>query len=391
MSTIFAETKLKTLRKDYTSRIAEYEALKDEVRKVAETKLKALLKDYTILIKQYEALKDEVRKETNPSTRVTLELRIDELDEKIPELERKIEDAQKSSPDPIVNERAWKSKLPEIDFKDANDPSIRVKLELRIHELNQEIPELERKIQDAEKSSPDPIVNERAWKSKLPEIDFKDAIDTYKAVLAKMERDCGAALFLMQDGTASAASLCVARMVAELRRPLGLVLHPRFSGATPSPRELMQKLAGYLNVAPDRDADALAADVVRSLVDSLTPGRIVWLDLECDSATNAAEFLGWFLEKFWCPLVQALSGRAGAARFAQVFAVIVYNVPMDAGRLEADWLCGPDTFHARRFVRVPLEPAWRLSDPAALVKLKQRLGELAAELEKVEAELAATR
>ena len=124
----------------------------------------------------------------------------------------------------------------------------------------------------------------------------------------------------------------------------------------------MQKLAGYLNVAPDRDADALAADVVRTLVDSLTPGQIVWLDLECDSAANAAEFLGWFLEKFWCPLLQALSGRAGAARFAQVFAVIVYNVPMDAGRLEVDWLCGPDTFHTRRFVRVPLEPAWRQSD-----------------------------
>ena len=272
----------------------------------AEIKLKTLRKDFTILIAEYEALNDKVRTTT--------------------------------------------------------DPSILVKLKQRVAELDQEIPELERKIEDAEKSSPDPIVNERAWKSKLPEIDFKDAVDTYKAVLAKMERDCGAALFLIQEGTASAASLCVERMISELKRPLGLALHPRFSGATPSPRELMQKLAGYLNVAPDRDADALAADVIRTLVDSLTPGRIVWLDLECDSAANAAEFLGWFLEKFWCPLVQALSGRAGAARFAQVFAVIVYNVPMDAGRLEADWLCGPDTFHARRFVRVPLEPAWRPND-----------------------------
>ena len=242
------------------------------------------------------------------------------------------------------------------------DPAVRLPYETRAEQIRDQIDTWNAEIQRLRMASPDPIVSERAWREKLPEIDLKAPVEVFKAVLGKMPRDCGAALFLMQDGLASAASLCVARMVAELKRPLGLVLHPRFSGAIPSPRELMQKLAGYLNVAPDRGADTLAADVVHTLVDSLTPGRVVWLDLECNSAANAAEFLGWFLEKFWCPLMQALSGRAGAARFAQVFAVIVYNVPMDVGRLEADWLCGSDTFHPQRFVRVPLEPTWRPSD-----------------------------
>ena len=223
------------------------------------------------------------------------------------------------------------------------DPAVRTPYETRAKQIRDQIDAWNADIQRLRRASPDPVVSERAWREKLPEIDFKAPVEVFKAVLGKMPRDCGAALFLMQEGLATAASLCVERMVAELRRSPGLPLRPRFSGATPSPRELMQKLAGYLNLAPDRDADALAADVVRTLVDSLTPGRIVWLDLECDSAANAAEFLGWFLEKFWCPLVQTLSGRAGAARFAQVFAVIVYNVPMDADRLEADWLCGPDT------------------------------------------------
>ena len=242
------------------------------------------------------------------------------------------------------------------------DPAVRIPCETRAKQIRDQIEAWNAEIQRLRRASPDPVVSEPAWREKLPEIDFKAPVEVFKAVLGKMPRDCGAALFLMQDGLASAASLCVARMIAELRRPLGSVLHPRFSGATPSPRELMQKLAGYLNIAPDRDVDALAADVVRTLVDSLTPGRIVWLDLECDSAANAAEFLGWFLEKFWCPLVQALADRAGAARFAQVFAVIVYNVPMDAGRLEANWLCRPDAFFPQRFVCVPLEPAWRQSD-----------------------------
>ena len=242
------------------------------------------------------------------------------------------------------------------------DPAVRMSLETRAKQIRDQIDDVERR----DPAAPEGVARPRRERAGLaggtPEIDFKAPVEVFKAVLGKMPRDCGAALFLMQDGLASAASLCVARMIAELGRPLGLVLHPRFSGAIPSPRELMQKLAGYLGVAPDRDADALAADVVRTLADSLIPGWIVWLDLECDSAANAAEFLGWFLEKFWCPLVQALSGRAGAARFAQVFAVIVYNVPMDTGRLEADWLCGPDTFHPQRFVRVPLEPTWRQSD-----------------------------
>jgi len=242
------------------------------------------------------------------------------------------------------------------------DPATQVTLNMQAQKIRDEITTLKAQIEQFRRASTDPVVSERAWRVELPKIDFKAPVEVFKAVLGKMPRDCGAALFLMQDGIASAASLCVKRMIAELGRPLDLVLHPRFSGAIPSPRELMQALAGYLKVVPDRDADALAADVVRALVDSLIPGWIVWLDLECNSAANAAEFLGWFLEKLWCPLVQALPGRAGAARFAQVFAVIVYNVPMDTGRLEADWLCGPDTFHPQRFVRVPLEPTWRVSD-----------------------------
>jgi len=242
------------------------------------------------------------------------------------------------------------------------DPVVRIALESRAKQIRDRIDSLNNEIERRRRRSPDPSVSERAWQEELPQIDFKAAVEVFKAVLGKMPRDGGAALFLMQDGVASAASLCVKRMIAEIRRPVGLTLPPRFSGAIPSPRELMQKLAGYLNLAPDLDDEALAAAVVRTIVDSLMPGRIVLLDLECRSAANAAEFLGWFLEKFWCPLVQALPGRGESARYAQVLAVITYNVPMDTRLLKADWLCPSDNFHSQRFVHVPLEPAWKPGD-----------------------------
>jgi len=242
------------------------------------------------------------------------------------------------------------------------DPAVRLAYENRARLVRDQIDSLNAEIQQRRRASPDPGVSERAWREKLPEIDFKAPIEVFKTVLGKMPHDCGAALFLMQDGIASAASLCVARMIAEVRRTVDLDLPLRFSGAIPSPRELMQKLAGYLNLAADLDAEALAAAIVSTIVDSLIPGRIVWLGLECDSAVNSAEFLGWFLEKLWCPLVQALPGRKKNARFAQVFAIVTYNVPMDTCRLRADWFCEPDRFEAQRFVRVPLERAWKPGD-----------------------------
>lgn len=282
MSTSFAETKLKTLRKDLTSLLAEYEALEDEVRKVT-------------------------------------------------------------------------------------DPSIRVKHKIRIKELDLEIPELERKIEDAEKSSPDPIVNERAWKSKLPEIDFKDAVDTYKAVLAKMERDCGAALFLMQDGTASAASLCVERMISELKRSLGRRMTPGFPEDKPTPKGLMLKLAEYLGKLPSsgpwlpdtQNAGEMAAAVVKKLVGSLGRGSLVWLDVELENAAITTELLGWFLQSFWKPLVQQLPDRAKDALYAQVFGVFVCEVPLPTGSLKPEWVCRPDTYKPEQVVEIPLAPAWK--------------------------------
>jgi hypothetical protein len=242
------------------------------------------------------------------------------------------------------------------------DPARKVALESHAENLRSEITKLNADIANYRKASTDPVVSERAWREKLPEIDFRAPANAFKVILEKMPRDGGSALLLMQDGMASAASLCVERLVAELRRPLSLPLRPRFAGPSPSPRELMHKLSDYLNLPPNSNADALATSIVRALVDSLAPGCIVWLDLECDSAANAPEFLGWFLETFWRQLVQELAERANTARFARVFGVIRYNVPIGAGRLKADWLCSADTFHALRFVEIPLEPAWKTSD-----------------------------
>jgi hypothetical protein len=242
------------------------------------------------------------------------------------------------------------------------DPARKVVLELQAKNLRDEATKLIADIANYRRASTDPIVSERAWLEKLHEIDFKAPVNAFKVLLGKMPRDGGSALLLMQDGLASAASLCVERLIAELRRPLSLPIRPRFAGPSPSPRELMLKLSGYLNLTPNADADALAASIVRTLVDSLTPGCIVWLELECDSAANAPEFLGWFLETFWRQLVQEIAERADTARFARVFGVIRYNVPIGVGRLKADWLCSADTFHALRFVEIPLEPAWKASD-----------------------------
>ncbi len=193
------------------------------------------------------------------------------------------------------------------------DPAVQVALENKIRQIEAKKALLKQEIERLRRGSPDPIVSERAWREKLHEIDFKGPARAFNGVVQRMPKDCGAALFLMHDGFASAASLFVARMIAELRRPVGLTLKPRFSGTVPSPTELMGKLAGYFNIAQGADADALAADFLRTLVASLIPGQVVLLDMECGSVANATEFLGWFLERFWSPLVQALAARRGGS------------------------------------------------------------------------------
>ena len=267
--------------------------------------------------------------------------------------------------------RQWITTLNEAD---------KVPLKARLDDLDRQIEEI-----DAELDRLPSGVGGRGhldWEAKLSKIDYKNANVIATDILNRDGFDGrfsagGAAVFLLQDGLTMGAKWYVRHLLDVLTQMCGPGNVRHVPVEVPSYDRLdrpgvLGRLAEHFDVEPVADEGLYAQAIIDKIARSLRLGAAVLAELTIwDDLANHDWFLPWFLNDFWCPLVEKLLARVDEVLMARFVTVIVVNSAIAPGSLNRATFCTREQFSSGQLLELPLQ-FWEKKD--ILIWLVQHSG-----------------
>lgn len=102
--------------------------------------------------------------------------------------------------------------------------------------------------------------------------------------------------------------------------------------------------------------EAAVQEVIQTLENSVIQGQTLYLEIRVQQLSDG--FLGWFLEAFWQPLVNALSRRQ---RGINLIGIVTTEAALEQRQMQEGWCCKIKQFDRDKYLEVKLEK-WSQKD-----------------------------
>jgi hypothetical protein len=240
----------------------------------------------------------------------------------------------------------------------------RNRLGRQIKDLEQEIDEVEARLQELEKAENNPNHCSLQRAEKLPEIDFSKIKKTANKIIDKFGKDGGSALFLLQDSHAMAGDLFIAALREQLRSKTGNFRHcrMRFTASEGALDEtgILNRLASWFGVQPLAVRDAYIQAIIQAITESVQSGSIVFFELNrWEKLVPQEQILTWFLDRFWQPLVSQLPIKDCPR--VKFIAMMTSDIPLLPACLDLPYFCQESRFDGTKILDLPLRK-WTVKD-----------------------------
>jgi hypothetical protein len=237
-------------------------------------------------------------------------------------------------------------------------------IQLKIDDLNQEIEELETEIKKLRTSKLEIGENFRGysleWEERLPEINFSKSKKIIRAIFDRFEdHQDGQAVFLLQRSRSMGGDLCIKHIRTLLQR-MGTWYPPCEYGFPPhqqtNPIDFLNALASQFDAEPVKSITQHAIqEIVRKVCHPLRSGNVLLIHIEIYSLEIQDSFLEWFVNVFWNALVQQISIHRQDHPLIKLVAVIAVRGVVPKSHLHSALCCNKQKFDGRKILELPLE------------------------------------
>jgi hypothetical protein len=238
------------------------------------------------------------------------------------------------------------------------------KLESDLIRIEQELQEVESKLQEVQSKrlQPGDTYRKQAliWDQRLPKMDYQKARQIAKDVLTRFEDKEGAVLFMLQRSHEMCGQWCLAALREMIDEGNGKFIphNVKFTALErPSEIELLNKLGHCLDAAVvENDIAASVTAVIDKLYDAVQSGGTVFVSIEFPDGQNVSPtFFKWFVEEFWCALVQSSKAAANKCELFKVIIAIVVSSSLPEECVQAYLGSLDAAFDFRKILELPLE------------------------------------
>lgn len=243
------------------------------------------------------------------------------------------------------------------------NPADRVLLDAQIKSLEEEHEQLDRDLQKIDEQLADGSDSYRkralAWQQTLPNLDYQKARQIAKDVLTRFEDKEGAVLFMLQRSHEMCGHWCLAALREMVDQGNGKFIshNVKFTPLErPSEIELLNKLGHCLNAVVENDIAASVTAVIKKLYEAVQSGGTVFVSIEFpDGQSVSPNFFKWFVEEFWCALVQSSTAAANECELFKVIIAIVVSSSLPDECIQAYLGSLDAAFDFRKILELPLE------------------------------------
>ncbi|WP_178381642.1 hypothetical protein [[Phormidium ambiguum] IAM M-71] len=210
------------------------------------------------------------------------------------------------------------------------------------------------------------------WQEKFTEIDFSKANLIINNVLNKIKNQEGAALFFLQNSSSMKGDLCIKKLESQLKS-MGHWYRPYILAFSPYQKvnqaNFLNFLAENLGIDPypidlsisTSEISLYTNDVIRKICGSLCSGHILFIQVDIYYLNPENQFLNWFLNEFWCPLVRQLPELSQRHRLVRFVAVLAIRGSLPKDCLPSSLYCKKQNLDREKFLELPLQK-WKDKD-----------------------------
>lgn len=258
----------------------------------------------------------------------------------------------------------------------------KVTIKNQIEDIEQEILEVDAELDKLERKIPrvDLFQNRKQLLDDLANIDFQQAWEQVRSVYENhLDRNGGAALFLLPESENKCADLCIRRIRKELQQMIDdyskvICVPPVEIQETDALTSdlLLRRLSKHFHHEPLNTSQLIA-----KMCNKLDKEQVLLVELNFGSEFYRAEgFLNWFLNEFWLSLVNELLAQKRLARKCIFVATVAQIIPTEYKWAER--YCLMDEFCAEqklKFIPLPMTN-WSVEEIQVWLRRYTKLNEL---------------
>lgn len=263
----------------------------------------------------------------------------------------------------------------EIDIETAATERDRLRLAKDAESLLGKIDDLEAKLAECDAASTTPAVRNRGFEKALQKLDFHKAKATAALIRQKLNEEGGAVLFFLQKTKKQMGHFCIEEVLQVLLGDQivdGQVIgaYRRYSVDLDSAIsrfdevEFLIRLASYLNLEESQDVVRLQQQICETIRISIDEGTTIFLEIKSlDDLLEHANFLNWFIEEFWKPLIDEVSAVSQKFKSKFIVALVADSEILNctAPDYPATYFCEGEAYDCYKMLDLPL-PNWSEMD-----------------------------
>ena len=259
----------------------------------------------------------------------------------------------------------------EADLASAPREVDRLRLEKEVEKTLNKIDKVEGQLVKLDSENSDPNVRDRSLEKILQKIDFVKAKGTASLIKEKLNQDGGSVLFFIQKSKKQMGHYCVEEVINVIMADQiidGQVIgaYRRYSidlGSAISQYdecEFLIRLASYFNIEKVKEITALSQQLRHKIRDSIDKGTTIFLEIKSlDDLLEKREFLEWFIEEFWKPLIDEV--MTVSKKYKSKFIVALIADSQIMSDCSPDHFCDSNSFDCYKMLELPL-PNWTIDD-----------------------------
>jgi hypothetical protein len=263
----------------------------------------------------------------------------------------------------------------EDDLETAATERDRLRLSKDAESLLKKIDEFEAKLAECDAESETPAVRDRGFEKALQKLDNHQAKAIAAQICQKLNQEGGAVLFFLQKTKKQMGHFCLEEVLQVLlgdqivdgqvmgayrRIPVDLdSAISRFDEV-----EFLIRLASYLNLEAVQDIATLQQQIRETIRTSIDEGTTIFLEIKSlDDLLEQANFLDWFIEEFWKPLIDEVSAVSQKFKSKFIVALVADSEILDCTSPDypAAYFCEGDVYDCYKLLDLPL-PDWSEDD-----------------------------
>ena len=258
----------------------------------------------------------------------------------------------------------------ELDLAKAPREIDRLRLEKEAEDLLQQIEEIEAKLDECDSEATVPNVRNCNLDQALQRLDFTEAKKIAEMLKQQFDLTGGAVLFFLQKTRLQMGHYCVQEVLNIMMREqiigdeiVGALTYSVGLDPTPShcnEVEFLEQLASYFNLKNGSDLETLSRQLRIKIHGLIELGTTIFIEVKgLDDLLEKEEFLKWFINSFWEPLVAQVEPASKQYK-SKLIVALTADGPIPSV-CSPDHFCDCQQFDSYKMLELPL-PDWTAQD-----------------------------